>query len=68
MVRTAIDAGLKINTTGLTMHYYQGILSEEENLRMSIAFSELPPLDGMLTIMNLSDSFCAALLGHTVRT
>ena len=66
MVRTSLDAHLAINTTGLSVHYYKGPMSQEEYARTTVELSELPPLEGLDAIFDLVYLFCGALLKDTV--
>jgi hypothetical protein len=66
MVRTSLDAHLAINTTGLSVHYYKGPMSQEEYARTTVELSALPPLEGVNAIMDFVYLFCGALLQDTV--
>ncbi len=66
MVRTSLDAHLAINTTGLSVHYYKGPMSQEVYARTKVELSELPPLEGANAIADFISLFCGALLNDTV--
>ena len=62
MVRTSLDAHLAINTTGLSVHYYKGPMSQEEYAQVIYANNEKSSIDGILPLIEDVYRFCAALL------